>query len=58
MAKVSYNLSHMWNHAIGAGWKDKVTLQTAIDLFKRMWPAIPGQMAQVQYGNRKYINHE
>jgi 3-deoxy-alpha-D-manno-octulosonate 8-oxidase len=36
MAKVSYNLPHMWNHAIGTDWKEKITLQTITGLFKRM----------------------
>jgi len=36
MAEVSYNLPHMWNHAIGLDWKDKITLDTIKDLFKRL----------------------
>ncbi len=36
MANVSYNLHHMWNHAIGTDWKDKITLTTIEDLFKRL----------------------
>jgi 3-deoxy-alpha-D-manno-octulosonate 8-oxidase len=36
MAEVAYNLPHMWNHAIGTDWKEKVTLETIKDLYKRM----------------------
>jgi len=36
MAQVAYNLPHMWNHAIGTDWKDKVSLDTIKDLYKRM----------------------
>jgi len=36
MAHVAYNLPHMWNHAIGADWKEKVTIDTIKDLYKRM----------------------
>jgi 3-deoxy-alpha-D-manno-octulosonate 8-oxidase len=36
MAQVSYNLPHMWNHAIGPDWKDKITLEDIKDLFKRL----------------------
>lgn len=36
MAEVSYNLPHMWNHAIGLDWKDKITLDTIKKLFKRL----------------------
>lgn len=36
MAQVSYNLPHMWNHAIGPDWKDTITLDTIKDLFKRL----------------------
>jgi 3-deoxy-alpha-D-manno-octulosonate 8-oxidase len=36
MAKVSYNLPHMWNHAIGPDWKEKVTVDSIKELFKRM----------------------
>ena len=36
MSKVAYNLPHMWNHAIGTDWKDKVTVQTIAALYKRM----------------------
>ena len=36
MAHVAYNLSHMWNHAIGADWKEKVTIDTIKELYKRM----------------------
>lgn len=36
MAQVAYNLSHMWNHAIGLDWKEKITLDTIKELFKRL----------------------
>jgi len=36
MAQVAYNLPHMWNHAIGTDWKDKITLDTIKELYKRM----------------------
>jgi 3-deoxy-alpha-D-manno-octulosonate 8-oxidase len=36
MAHVSYNLSHMWNHAIGTDWKEKVTIESIEKLFRRL----------------------
>jgi len=36
MAQVAYNLPHMWNHAIGPDWKEKITLETIKDLYRRM----------------------
>lgn len=36
MAHVAYNLPHMWNHAIGIDWKEKITLDTIKDLFRRL----------------------
>jgi 3-deoxy-alpha-D-manno-octulosonate 8-oxidase len=36
MAQVAYNLPHMWNHAIGPDWKEKITIQTIKDLYKRL----------------------
>ena len=36
MAEVAYNLTHMWNHAIGTDWKNKITLNNIIDLYKRL----------------------
>jgi len=36
MAHVACNLPHMWNHAIGTDWKEKVTIETIKDLYKRM----------------------
>lgn len=35
MAQVAYNLPHMWNHAIGTNWKEKITINTIEDLYKR-----------------------
>jgi 3-deoxy-alpha-D-manno-octulosonate 8-oxidase len=36
MATVSYNLPHMWNHAIGTDWKEKVTIKDIEALFRRL----------------------
>jgi 3-deoxy-alpha-D-manno-octulosonate 8-oxidase len=36
MANVSYNLPHMWIHAIGNDWKDKITVQSIEELFRRL----------------------
>ncbi len=35
MAKVAYNLPHMWNHAIGTDWQEKITLAFIEDLYRR-----------------------
>ena len=36
MAQVAYNLPHMWNHAIGEDWKEKVTIESIKDLYRRL----------------------
>lgn len=36
MAEVAYNLPHMWNHAVGPDWKDRITVNSIKDLYKRM----------------------
>jgi 3-deoxy-alpha-D-manno-octulosonate 8-oxidase len=36
MAQVAYNLPHMWSHAIGPDWKEKITIDTIKDLYKRL----------------------
>jgi 3-deoxy-alpha-D-manno-octulosonate 8-oxidase len=36
MAQVAYNLPHMWRHAIGEDWQEKVTMQDIEALFRRM----------------------
>ena len=36
MAKVTYNLPHMWNHALGTDWKEKITLKEMEGLFRRL----------------------
>jgi 3-deoxy-alpha-D-manno-octulosonate 8-oxidase len=36
MARVSYNLPHMWNHAVGPDWKDRVTVESIEELFRRL----------------------
>ncbi len=35
MAEVAYNLPHMWNHAIGTNWKEKISVDTIKELYKR-----------------------
>lgn len=35
MAKVAYNLPHMWNHAIGTNWQEKITVEFIEDLYRR-----------------------
>ncbi|MBS1644328.1 MAG: iron-containing alcohol dehydrogenase [Bacteroidetes bacterium] len=36
MAKVAYNLPHMWRHAIGEDWQQKLSLQDIEALYRRM----------------------
>lgn len=36
MAHVAYNLHHMWNHAIGTNWKEKIDIGFIESLFRRM----------------------
>jgi 3-deoxy-alpha-D-manno-octulosonate 8-oxidase len=36
MAEVAYKLEHMWKHAIGPDWKEKITLTDIQNLFKRL----------------------
>jgi len=36
MANVSYNLPHMWIHAIGNDWKEKITVESIEELFRRL----------------------
>lgn len=36
MAHVAYNLPHMWNHAFGTDWKEKVSIEYIKELYKRM----------------------
>lgn len=36
MATVAYNLPHMWNHAVGTDWKDKITVERIEGLYRRM----------------------
>jgi 3-deoxy-alpha-D-manno-octulosonate 8-oxidase len=35
MAEVAYNLPHMWNHAVGTDWTEKISIQTIKELYKR-----------------------
>lgn len=36
MAKVAYNLTHMWRHAVGEDWQERLTLADIEALFRRM----------------------
>ncbi|GAB3508464.1 iron-containing alcohol dehydrogenase family protein [Spirosoma knui] len=36
MAHVSYNLPHMWRHAIGENWEEQITIDGLKDLFRRL----------------------
>ena len=36
MAEVAYKLDHMWKHAIGPDWKEKITITDIQNLFKRL----------------------
>jgi len=36
MAEISYALSHMWDHALGENWKEKVSIDMIKELFLRM----------------------
>ncbi len=36
MADVAYNLSHMWTHAMGYDWKDKLTKEYLMEVYRRM----------------------
>ncbi len=36
MAKVAYNLPHMWSHAIGPDWKEKITIESISALYRRL----------------------
>jgi 3-deoxy-alpha-D-manno-octulosonate 8-oxidase len=36
MAKVAYNLPHMWRHAVGEDWQNQVSLEDIEGLYRRM----------------------
>ncbi|HSU27088.1 MAG TPA: iron-containing alcohol dehydrogenase family protein [Chitinophagaceae bacterium] len=36
MSEVAFALGHMWNHAIGQDWKQKISVNKIIELYKRM----------------------
>lgn len=36
MADVAYNLSHMWTHALGHDWEEKLTKKYLMDIYRRM----------------------
>lgn len=35
MAQVAYNLPHMWHHAFGSNWKEKVNIEFIKNLYRR-----------------------
>ncbi|CAG0900665.1 unnamed protein product [Cyprideis torosa] len=36
MSEVAYNLPHMWHHALGEDWKNKISIPQIADLYRRM----------------------
>lgn len=36
MADVAYNLGHMWTHAMGYNWKEKLTKEYLMEVYRRM----------------------
>ena len=36
MAEIAIRLEHMWHHAFGENWKEKVNLDLIKDLYRRM----------------------
>ncbi len=36
MAEISYNLPHMWHHALGPDWEQKINIEQIMELFRRM----------------------
>lgn len=36
MADVAYNLPHMWTHALGYDWKEKITKADIMNIYRRM----------------------
>lgn len=36
MADVAYNLPHMWTHALGHDWRDKITRKDLEEMYRRM----------------------
>jgi len=36
MAQVAYALDHMWLHALGEDWQNKIDIKTLEDLFARL----------------------
>lgn len=36
MSVVAYNLPHMWHHALGNDWKNKISTEQIADLYRRM----------------------
>ena len=36
MAQVAYALDHMWHHAVGPDWKNKVTIDSIKELYYRL----------------------
>lgn len=35
MSEVAYHLPHMWNHAVGADWKEKISIESIQELYNR-----------------------
>ena len=36
MADIAYNLPHMWHHALGEDWKNKITHKDIEELYRRL----------------------
>lgn len=36
MSQIAYNLTHMWNHAIGEDWKEKWTIDDIANYYRKM----------------------
>jgi 3-deoxy-alpha-D-manno-octulosonate 8-oxidase len=36
MSQIAYNLTHMWNHAIGEDWKEKWTVEDIANYYRKM----------------------
>jgi 3-deoxy-alpha-D-manno-octulosonate 8-oxidase len=36
MAEIAYRLSHMWTHALGYDWEEKLTKRDIMDIYRRM----------------------
>jgi 3-deoxy-alpha-D-manno-octulosonate 8-oxidase len=36
MAEIAYNLPHMWHHALGPDWVNKISVEQIMDLYRRL----------------------